>query len=116
MKKSRSYSRISAAAATLLGKQIQLHRKLKKWSEADLAERTGASRSTIQKIEKGDLTCQIGLAFEAAHLVGVELFSENSEKLSAQQRIFTEINSTTSKLALLPKMIRQNNSELDDEF
>ena len=66
MTKNRTYSSYTREAAILLGKQIRLGRKQRKWTEHELAERAGISRATLQKIEKGDLSVAIGLAFEAA--------------------------------------------------
>jgi transcriptional regulator with XRE-family HTH domain len=74
VKKERSYSRLTQEAVTLLGLHIQRARKQRRQTEADLAERAGISRSTLQKIEKGDLNIAIGFAFELAALVGVRLF------------------------------------------
>ncbi len=81
MIKARTYSRITVEAAHLLGKQIRLGRKQRKWTETELAERAGIARATVQKIEKGDLTCSLGLFFEAAILVGVNLFGVIREEL-----------------------------------
>jgi transcriptional regulator with XRE-family HTH domain len=94
----------------LLGKQIKLARKRCKWTEAELAERSGISLSTIKRIEKGDVTCAIGLVFEAAVLVGVELFGGANTSLHVlKERI-------DDKIALLPKTIRNNSKKIDDDF
>lgn len=110
MKKARAYSRYSIDAAILLGKQIQLGRKQRKWTESELAERAGISRSTVQKIEKGDMSCEIGLVFETATLVGIKLFASEVTSLSAQ------IKNTDEKIALLPKSIHKQKKEVDDAF
>ncbi len=39
-------------AATLTGEQIKLRRKLKKWSENDLAQHAGISRATLKRLRK----------------------------------------------------------------
>jgi len=54
--KQRIYSKYAKEAAFLLGQQIKLARKKRKWSEANLAERAGISRATLQKIEAGEMT------------------------------------------------------------
>ena len=64
----------------LLGEHIQLARKARKLTEKDLAERVGISRTTFQKIEKGDLKCELGIALEAAALVGVKLFGVDARE------------------------------------
>jgi DNA-binding XRE family transcriptional regulator len=70
MAKQRTYSKYAQEAALLLGKQIKPARKQRKWSEQNLADRAGISRVTLQKMENGEMTCAIGLVFEAAALVG----------------------------------------------
>lgn len=110
MTKPRTYSRYSIEAAALLGKQIKLGRKQRKWTEHDLAERAGISRATLQKIEKGDLTCIIGLVFEVSTLVGVKLFDAESTSLTMH------IERTDDKIALLPKTIHTNKKPVDDNF
>ena len=110
MVKSRTYSRYSIDAAILLGKQIRLGRKQHQWSEAELAERAGISRSTVKKIEKGDMTCAVGLMFETAALVGVTLFSSDRVSFSRQS------HHADDKIALLPKAIHKAKIEVDDDF
>lgn len=110
MPNNRTYSHYSLEAGNLLGKQIKLGRKNRKWSEAELAERAGISRATLQKIEKGDMSCQLGLVLEAASLVGLKLFDDKSDNLKQL------INHTDNKIALLPKMIRKERKAVDDNF
>lgn len=66
----RTYSRHTREAVTLLGRLIRLARKERRLSAAELAERAGISRGTLQRIEKGDPKVEIGIMFEAATLVG----------------------------------------------
>ena len=110
MAKARTYSRYSTEAATLLGKQIKLGRKQRKWAEHDLAERAGISRATLQKIERGNLTCAIGLVFEVATLVGIKLFSTENTSLAMH------LDRIEDKLALLPKAIHKSKKPIDDDF
>lgn len=110
MVKARTYSRYSTEAAVLLGKQIKLGRKQRKWAEHDLADRAGISRATLQKIEKGDLTCAIGLVFEVATLVGVKLFDTGNTSLTMH------IERTDDKITLLPKAIHKSKKVVDDDF
>jgi len=110
MAKTRVYSRYSADAAALLGKQIRLGRKQRKWSELELAGRAGISRATLQKIEKGDLSCAIGLVFELAALTGTPLFADDGAALAAQHGRIDD------KLALLPKAVRSSGKAVDDDF
>lgn len=106
----RAYSPYSKDASALLGKLIRHARKEKKMSESELAERAGIARNTLGKIEKGDLTCEIGLVFEVATIVGVKLFDADSRFLSAQ------IERADDKIALLPKAVRKSQRSVDDDF
>ena len=110
MTKQRTYSKYALEAVTLLGKQIKLGRKQRKWSEKNLAERAGISRATLQKIENGKMSCAIGLVFEVATLVGVNLFEQDKLPLSKH------IEQTRDKIALLPKRIRAKREAVHDDF
>lgn len=94
----------------LMGGQIKLARKQRKMSETDLAARIGIARSTLQLIEKGSARAEIGLVFEAAHLVGVPLFAGEPSALAAQ------IARVEDKLALLPQSIRRPRTAVKDDF
>ncbi|OGV47190.1 MAG: transcriptional regulator [Legionellales bacterium RIFCSPHIGHO2_12_FULL_42_9] len=106
----RPYSRYCQEAATLLGMLIQEARKEKRMTLRDLAERANISRGTLHKIEHGNLSCELGIVFEVAATVGVSLFAMNEENLSA------ELRRAQSKLHLLPKRIRNNSMDFDDDF
>lgn len=106
----RAYSKVAQEAAILLGKQIRLNRKQRRWSEHNLAERAGISRATLQKIEQGDMGCAVGLVFEVAVLVGVPLFT------SAQASLAGQIERAQDKIALLPARIVDMNRQVDDDF
>ncbi|MSM39449.1 MAG: helix-turn-helix domain-containing protein [Geobacter sp.] len=110
MMKQRAYSKYAKEAALLLGQQIKLGRKERHWSEQNLAERAGISRATLQKIESGEMSPSIGLVFEVAALVGIPLFDQESRVLA------TSIELAQSKIALLPKRIRNKTRAVDDDF
>lgn len=110
MVKQRTYSKYAQEAALLLGKQIKLGRKQRKWSEKNLAERIGISRATLQKIENGEMVCTIGLVFEAAALVGIPLFEQDKIPLSLR------IEQASDKISLLPQRIKVKNKVVDDDF
>ena len=96
----RTYSSVTIHAAKLLGKRIQLGRKSRGMTEAELAERCGISRSTVRSIEAGSPKVEIGLFFEAAVVVGVQLYTEEDVELVASiQRI-------DDRIALLPARVR----------
>lgn len=97
----RTYSRYSREAVGLLGHLIRTNRLERKLSVAEVAERVGVSRYMIQRIESGDPRCAIGVAFEAASIVGVALFEEDRDKLSMR------IAEQEEKLRLLPKSVHK---------
>ena len=106
----RTYSRATREATELLGKLIRLGRKERKMTENELAGRAGISRATLQKIEHGDLKCEVGLFFEVATLVGVKLFgAEDSQAVSMH------LGRINDKLALLPQSVRTS-VKVDDDF
>ena len=106
----RTFSRLTEEAVTLLGKQIELARKSRRMSQLELAGRAGIARSTLQKIEQGDPTINIGLTFEAASLVGVPLFVPDATTLAPR---IEQLNET---LALMPKQIRKKRRKVKDDF
>lgn len=110
MIKTRIYSQQSIEAAFLLGQQIKLARKERRWSESELAQRAGISRGTLQKIEKGDLSCAVGLVFELAALVGLALFGDDQVSVPVQ------LDRVKDKIALLPQRVRTTNKMIDDDF
>lgn len=110
MAKQRTYSRYTQDAVVLMGEQIKLARKQRRWSEKNLADRVGISRATLQKIENGELGCAVGLVFEAAALVGVKLFEPDNVPLSKH------IEHTRDKIALLPQRIKATKKAVSDDF
>lgn len=106
----RTYSRTTREALALLGRTIRLARKQRRMTEVDLAARIGIARSTLQSIEKGQPKVEIGLAFEAAALLGVPLFVDEPSRLAP------EISRLDDKLALLPQSVRKPRSEPRDDF
>jgi transcriptional regulator with XRE-family HTH domain len=105
-----AYSRYSRDAVKLLGKLIRAARLERKLTAQDVADRACVSRGLLQRIEKGDLKCEIGAMFEVATIVGVKLFDSNDSMMSRHLR------QTEDKLALLPKSIRKRIKAVDDDF
>src|SRR5437762_737421 len=112
VKKKRTYSHYTRDAAALLGKSIKLARKARRLTTSDFAARVGISRITLQKIEKGDLKCEVGIVLEAAALAGVPLFHVDP----GRGKFATILEGVNDKLALLPKSIRKSKQEIDDDF
>ncbi|MBO9102236.1 helix-turn-helix domain-containing protein [Rhizobium sp. VS19-DR104.2] len=104
-----SLSLTSRSALQLLASEIQAARKLRGWTEADLAKRTGCSRLTIRAIEAGKPTVAVGYIFEAATMVGLALFGGPFETKA-------RLSETKTKLELLPARVRYQKPELKDDF
>ncbi|MBN2808006.1 MAG: helix-turn-helix transcriptional regulator [Deltaproteobacteria bacterium] len=106
----RTYSRYSRAAVTLLAGLIRTARKERKLTAQEVADRAGISRGLLQRIEKADLKCGIGVVFEVATIVGVKLFDVDEASLNRH------IRQAEDKLALLPKSVRRTTEIVDDDF
>lgn len=106
----RTYSRYALEGLTLLGKTIRLGRMQRRLTAQELAERVGVSRSTLQRIEKGDPKVEIGLMFEAAAIVGVKLFDADEKGITALSE------RTDDRIALLPKHVYKAGKRVVDEF
>ena len=106
----RAYSRYAIAGLDLFGKTIRLGRMQRRLTAQELAERIGVSRSTLQRIEKGDPKVEIGLMFEAAAIVGVKLFDADDKAMTALS------DRTDDRIALLPKHVYKAGKQVVDEF
>ncbi len=106
----RTYSRYSLEAISLLGNLIRAARKERKMTAQEVADRAGISRGLLQRIEKGDPKCELGATFEVATIVGVKLFDAEATTLTKY------IRQTEDKLALLPKSVRKKAKVADDDF
>ena len=106
----RTYSRYTRQASILLGGLIRAARIERKLTAQELADRAGISRGLLQRIEKGDLKCEIGAVFEVATLVGIKLLDADEASLTKHLR------QTEDKLALLPKSVRKKPRIVRDDF
>ena len=106
----RTYSRYTRDAAALLGGLIRAARKERKLTAQELADRAGISRGLLQRIEKGDLKCEIGAVFEVATIVGIKLFDADENTLPKY------LSQTRDKLTLLPKSVRHKSRVVFDDF
>ncbi len=107
----RPYTKTTTEAVKLLGQIIKFARKRRRMSEKELAERANIARATVQKIESGDPTVNIGLAFEAASVVGVSLFNAENP-----QDINNHLDNVKERLALLTRPAKKADNELKDDF
>ncbi|HEY5267418.1 MAG TPA: helix-turn-helix domain-containing protein [Acidimicrobiales bacterium] len=109
MKRTRAFSRTTEEVARLLGTRVRLGRTERRWSAQELADRIGVTRVTVNKIERGDPTVGLGVAIEAAAMVGAPLFTDDDARLRL------ELSRDDDRLALLPRRVRKA-STVDDDF
>jgi transcriptional regulator with XRE-family HTH domain len=110
MKRTRTYSPYAVEAAQLLGARVSLARRQRRWSMQELADRAGITKFTLGKVERGDLTVGLGVAFEVAALVGVPLFHEDRPRLSV------DLDRARDRIALLPERVRSRKEGVKDDF
>ena len=106
----RTYSRYALEWLSLFGKMIRLGRMQRRLTTPELAARVGISRSTLQRIEKGDPKVEIGLMFEAAAVVGVKLFDADEKGVAGLSE------RTDDRIALLPKHVYKAGKKVVDDF
>ena len=106
----RTYSRTTREAARLFADLIRAARKERGMTAQEVADRAGIARSLLQRIEKGDLKCEIGVTFEVATILGIRLFDLDAQGMSR------EIRQVEDKLALLPKAVRKSSKAVPDDF
>lgn len=110
MNRTRTYSPYAVETARLLGAQIRLARRERRWSQRDLADRAGITPETLSKVERGHLSVGLGAAFEVAALAGVPLFHED------RSRLRIDLDRTLDRTALLPQRVRARREGVKDDF
>lgn len=110
MKRARTYSPVTRDAATFLGSQVRIARLDRRWSERELADRAGITPFTLRKVEAGDPTVALGIAFEVAALVNVPLFYEDAARLAESAA------RVTAQATLLPRRVRRPTTDVNDDF
>lgn len=109
-KKAHTFAPQTLDAAQVLGAQIAQARRVRGWTAAELAERVGVSARTITNLERGLPTVTLGIAFEAATLLGIRLFGAEGPELAALARRGRDT------LALLPSRVYHRREPAHDDF
>ncbi len=97
-------------AVTALGAEVAAGRRQVGWTQLELAQRLGVSRKLVSRIESGNPGVSVGVAFEAAVLVGVPLFGVESRDLDLVS------DRAVARAALLPHRIRSAPVEIENNF
>ncbi|MBL4795976.1 MAG: helix-turn-helix domain-containing protein [Oleispira sp.] len=103
------FSRSTRYALSLIATEIQLARKKRKMTETELSTRVGCSRDTIRAIEAGKPSVAIAFVFEAAAMLGIELFDGTDETTRRVQE-------NRALLRLMPLSARNRKPEFKDDF
>jgi transcriptional regulator with XRE-family HTH domain len=98
-------------AAKLFGTQIRRARHAKRWTAAELAERSGVSRLTVLNAETGSPNVSLGNALNIASIVGVTLFGIDDPVELARARLRGE-----EQLALLPSRVDKVRNTTEGEY
>ncbi len=109
-KKTRAFTAQTLDAAEVLGAQVAQARRAHGWTARELAERVGVSVRTISNLEHGSATVTMGIAFEAATILGISLFGAQGPELARLARQGRET------LALLPSRVYRSKKPARDDF
>lgn len=109
-KEIRAYSRYTDEAIQLLAGRIKATRLERNITTQELSERAGISRGLLRRIENGDPACSIGVVFEVATLLGLQLFQSDYDDLVLKNKMIGD------KMTLLPSRIRKAKVKIDDDF
>jgi transcriptional regulator with XRE-family HTH domain len=102
-------SRAAGDALTVLGNQVKLARLARGWTLADAAARLGIDHRTFSAVETGSPHVSVGTVFNAAYLVGVDLYGLSGPDLARARRAGEET------LALLPERVRTSRAPVGDD-
>ncbi len=108
-RKRRTFLPQTREAASLLGAQVGIARRERRWTIQELADRVGADRATVAKVERGDPSVGIGVAFDTATILGITLFPGPAGPGR------DELKRMEERLTLLPARVRPR-PEVDDDF
>lgn len=105
-----SFSKQTKYALEHFANLLSIARKNQSMTKIDLTDRLGVSRSTVDKMLRGEPTVNIGYYFEAARILRINLFDSDPSRLEDLKRSSNSINS------LLPKRVRVKKIILDTDF
>jgi DNA-binding XRE family transcriptional regulator len=98
-----------AAIAHRLGERIRVARVRRKLRQGDIASRTGLSRSTIQAIERGAMTCSLGAVLHVLWNLGLSNEIELLADPGLDERGLALSLTATGKRVRVP-------SQIDNDF
>lgn len=70
-------------AVTAVGLEIRNARQGRGWTKAELAERAGITPKTLRTVEEGSPGVAMGIVFEVALLVGLDLLGRPEDAMPA---------------------------------
>jgi transcriptional regulator with XRE-family HTH domain len=111
VRKAHAYSAQTLDLVSVLGMEIARSRRGRRWTAEELATRAGISRSTLNAVEHGAPTVAIGVVFEVATLLGIDLFG------ASPQDVPNLVERSRNRLALLPASVRAvATDDVGDDF
>lgn len=110
MRRPHSFSRQTLDAARVLGLEVARARRARRWTAEELAARAGIGKGTLYRVEQGDPTVALGITFEVATLLGIQLFGADRRELAEL------VGRGRERLALLPARVREPEGPVDDDF
>jgi len=110
-RKAHVYSAQTLDLVRILGLEFARSRRGRRWTAEDLAARAGISRTTLHAVEQGAPTVAIGVVFEVAVLLGINLLGTSARDMPDL------VDRSRNRLALLPTSVRSNDEgENGDDF
>ncbi len=106
----RVWSRTTLLLSKLLGQQIVLARRRKRWTEDEVAKRARVSRTTLSKIEHGRGNIAFGSVLEVCWILGVPVLG--AADLKGVEALLHE---TQLQVAALPGRVRSRRGEVPSD-
>ncbi len=110
MVRERAYLETVHNAARLFGALVRQGRTERRWTVEQLAERASVSKNTVTKVEHGDPSVALGIAFQLATLVCVPLFHGDRSRLGQ------ETLAVRDRVALIDQRVRPPRKPIDYDF